>query len=538
MSANVLDRALTRRQFLKATAATAALATLSDRLLSSQPQLVAEAASVPAQDEWLHSLCRMCTQNKCATLVHVKDGVVVQIEGDPAGPLNLGTLCPRGNAAIFNLYNPYRVKSPVKRTNPQKGLDQDPKWVEISWDEALNAVSDRLKKIISEDPRKVVFSTGFGSQQNVYGPVSNTFYSVLGMPGDNKVPSNGPMCSVHLASCMVQAAFTNGPDHIHCNYLITVGSSIGANWATSGGSVRAVMDALDRGMKLVVVDPRAGKEAAMGEWVPIRPGSELAFMLGLINVMLYEIGLVKLDVAFLKRRSNAPYLIGTNERYVRDSSTKKPLIWDPTDSKAKVFDDPTIKDYALEGEFQVAGQTVRTGLTLIKSELKSNTPEWQETITTIPAATVRRIANEFVAAAQVGSTITLDGIEFPLRPAMIWPKRGALDQQDGGYVMFAAKVINELVGAMDVPGGDQNTQTWGPFLKPTEDGTVTPVMEGIGTPWKFPPDNVQLSSFFPFKHSSPYLAWRVILDPKSLLFAIRSRDDVQLCQQSDGQQRR
>ena len=80
--------------------------------------------------------------------------------------------------------------------------------------------------------------------------------------------------------------------------------------------------------------------------------------------------------------------------------------------------------------------------------------------------------------------------------------------------MFAAKVANELVGAMDVPGGDQNTQAWGPVLKPTEDGTVTPIMEGIGTAWKFPPDDVQLSSFFPYKHSSPYLAWRVILDPK------------------------
>ena len=92
----------------------------------------------------------------------------------------------------------------------------------------------------------------------------------------------------------------------------------------------------------------------MGEWVPHSPGSELAFCLGMINVMLYEIGLAKLDVNFLKRRSNAPYLIGAGERYVRDPDTKKPMIWDPTDNKAKVFDDPTIKDYALEGELSVA----------------------------------------------------------------------------------------------------------------------------------------------------------------------------------------
>lgn len=503
---------VTRRNFLKASAALAAAGALGGKTL-----LVPRADAAPAaagQEAWLHSHCRVCTQPKCATLVHVKDGVVVGIEGDPASALNEGTLCPRGQGAIFNLYNPYRVKMPVKRTNAQKGLDVNPGWQEISWEEALNTVADRLKKIKAEDPRKIVFSTGFGSQGNIYGGVANSFYAALGIPGDNKVPSNGPMCSVHLASCMVQAAFTNGPDHVYVNYLITLGSSIGPNWGTASGPVRGIMNALDRGLKLVVVDPRAGKEASLGEWVPIRPGSELAFELGLINVMLYEIGLARLDVNFLKRRSNAPYLIGAGERYYRDPVTKKPMVWDPTDNKAKVFDDPGIKDYALEGEFTVGGQKVQTGFSLLKAEVKSNTPEWAEQISTIPAATIRRLANEFVNAAQVGATVQLDGIDFPLRPAMIWPKRGALDQQDGAYVMFSAKVINELVGAMDVPGGDQNTQTWGPFLKPNEDGVVTPVQEGIGTAWKFPPDDVQLSPFFPFKHSSPYLAWRVILDPK------------------------
>lgn len=514
MNDSYRSHGITRRQFLKASAATATVLAVSDKLWAGKAGSLVQAASVPGQDEWLHSHCRMCTQPKCATLAHIKNGVMVGLEGDSDSPLNAGTLCPRGQGAVFNLYNPYRVKAPLKRTNPQKGLDVDPKWTEISWDEALNAVAQRMQKIKSEDPRKLVFSTGFGSQGNIYAPIANNFYAALGIPGDNKVPSNGPMCSVHLASCMVQAAFTNGPDHVYCDYLITLGSSIGANWATASGPVRGLMNAIDRGMKLIVVDPRAGKEAGLGEWVPIRPGGELAFELGIINVMLHEIGLAKLDVNFLKRRSNAPYLVGANERYVRDVATKKPMVWDPTDNKAKVFDDPTIKDYALEGEFAVNGDTVHPGFTLIKAEVKSNTPEWSEQISTIPAATIRRIANDFVAAAKIGSTITLDGIEFPLRPVQIWPKRGALDQQDGGYVMFAAKVINLLVGAMDVPGADQGTQNWGPVLKPTEDGTVTPVQEAIGTPWKFPPDDVQLSSFFPFKHSSPYLAWRVILNPK------------------------
>ena len=272
MNGNILTQALTRRQFLKTSAATAAVVAGSGALFGQKSSLLqTAAAAAPAQEEWLHSLCRMCTQNKCATIVHVKDGVVVGIEGDPSSPLNVGTLCPRGQGAVFNLYNPYRTRAPVKRTNPNKGLDQDPKWVEISWDEALNTVADRMQKLKAEDPRKIVFSTGFGSQGNVYGAVSNNFYTTLGIPGDNKVPSNGPMCSVHLASSMAQAAFTNGPDFVYCNYLITLGSSIGANWGTSSGAVRGLLDAIDRGMKLVVVDPRArAKKPRWENGYPIR----------------------------------------------------------------------------------------------------------------------------------------------------------------------------------------------------------------------------------------------------------------------------
>jgi anaerobic selenocysteine-containing dehydrogenase len=517
MSSNILDRRLTRRQFVKTAAAVAAVAAGSGKLWGGR-QLLVEAstpgAPATAQDEWLKSWCRMCQNPVCSTLVHVKEGVVVAIEGDPQSPLNQGTLCPRGQGAVFNLYNPYRVKAPMKRTNPNKDLNEDPKWVEITWDEALNSVAQQLQKTAAKDPRAIVFTTGFGSASDYHGAIISGLIAAIGIPSANQVPTNGPLCSTHIAVRMTQGgAHTNGPDYNYCNYLITMGSSMGANWATSGGPVRGVMNAIERGMKSVVVDPRMGKEASMSEWVPIRPGSELAFELALLNVMLYEIGLAKLDVTFLKRRSNAPYLVGAGERFYRDPATKKPMLWDLTDNKAKVFDDPSIKDYALEGEFQVGGQTVQPGFALVKAGMKSYTPEWSEPLTTIPATTIRRIANEFVAAAQVGSTIQLDGVDFPLRPAMIWPKRGALCQLDGAYVHFASKLINELVGAMDVPGGDTGN-IYGANLKPNEDGLVAPTTEAVGTAWKFPPDDVQLSPFFPFRHTDPFIAWRAIIDPK------------------------
>ena len=73
------------------------------------------------------------------------------IEGDPSNPISKGKLCACGQSAIYNLYNPYRVLAPMKRTNPKKGLDQDPGWVEISWEEALSSC-----RTLAQDPcRKI-----------------------------------------------------------------------------------------------------------------------------------------------------------------------------------------------------------------------------------------------------------------------------------------------------------------------------------------------------------------------------------------------
>jgi anaerobic selenocysteine-containing dehydrogenase len=68
----------------------------------------------PPTDEWLPGFCVMCMQADCGTRVHVRDGVVVNIEGNPDSPTNRGTVCPKAISAIMGLYNPYRVKTPLK----------------------------------------------------------------------------------------------------------------------------------------------------------------------------------------------------------------------------------------------------------------------------------------------------------------------------------------------------------------------------------------------------------------------------------------
>ena len=127
------------------------------------------------------------------------NGVVVKVEGDPDSPISKGRLCPRGSAGVMNLYNPYRVKAPMKRTNPEKAVDNDPKWVEISWDEALNTVGEKLKACKAKDPRGLIVNESFGSKET---RARTAFQQASGTP--NMVGSHGPTCSVHYASNIVQ----------------------------------------------------------------------------------------------------------------------------------------------------------------------------------------------------------------------------------------------------------------------------------------------------------------------------------------------
>ena len=297
----------------------------------------------------------------------------------------------------------------------------------------------------------------------------------------------------------------------YCQYLITIGGSLGPNIG-SAHSTRALAGARKRGIKMVVVDPRCSHEATMAhEWIPIRPGTDLAFALALLNVVLNEVGIF--DEPFLKRRTNAVYLIGEDGYYATDAATGKPLIWDPLDSMAKTFDDPSVRDFALEGRHRVDGRTLTTAFTLIKESVRGYSPEWAESITTVPAGTIRRIAREFVEAAHIGETITLDGVELPFRPALVKGERGSLGKYGGAYQHLVHKMLNMLVGSLDVPGGDLGSET-GPVLNPGPDGVVAPKREAIPVLFKYPPD-VDLAQYYPNRHTLPHMAWKVVLDPAS-----------------------
>jgi anaerobic selenocysteine-containing dehydrogenase len=427
----------------------------------------------------------------------------------------------------MGLYNPYRVKTPLKRTNPKKGLHEDPGWVEISWDEALDMVAERLKAIRETDPRKLVVWEGWGCSDSLfitpkevekstnYTRPGIIFADAFGTP--NQVGSHGPLCSIHFAANLVHGQH---PEYItdleHCRYLIAPGRTVGPNIAIPGATDR-FLDAIEEGLKLVTLDPRCSAEGAKAyRWVPIRPGTELAFALSMIHSILYEIKTV--DEWFLKNRTNGPYLIGPDGYYVRHPESGKPLVWDTLDNQGKAFDDPSIRDYALEGSYRVNGTDARPAFDRIKDSMKPYTPEWAETVTSVPGEMIRTISREFVDHARIGATVTIDGFEFPLRPAQFGGSgRGTCSHQGGMYFDLTGKIINMLVGAVEVPGGITGNRNPGPgpwTLEPDEDGIVKPILEAVGTPFKFPPDHADMGEFYPHKHTAPYMVARSVVDPE------------------------
>ncbi len=403
------------------------------------------------EDVWIPSACSIC-YNQCGILVHRVNGVVVKIEGNPESPLGLGRLCPKGLSGIMMLYDPHRLNVPLKRTNPEKGIGVDPGWVEISWDEALEIITGKLKKVREEDPRKLIMTGCIPSMWPLTFAMA-TFMPAFG--SSNVFFSDGHQCgnAEHLLAGTLHGALTTNPDLEHCDYLIMFGCHCGtAAYYAFTTMAQRMADARARGMKLVVVDPMmnaAGEKA--DEWLPIRPGTDGALALAMLNVLLNETGIY--DREYLREHTNGPYLIGPDGHYVRSGENGKPLVWDESRGAAGTCEEVESHQNAIEGAYTVGGVECRPAFQLLKDHVQNYTPEWAEKITTIPAQVTRRIAREFGEAASVGSTITIDGVQLPSRPASLVYFKGSHGHNHAWLTSLAIELLCEVVGASNVPGG-------------------------------------------------------------------------------------
>lgn len=415
--------------------------------LVSSPKASPLSTSVPHEDVWVDTACDMC-YCPCGIRVHRVNGVVTRIEGNPEDPQSRGKICAKGQAALMGIYNPKRVKKPLKRTNPDKGIGVDPKWMEISWEEALNTVADYLKEIRARDPRKLIltsFDTG--------GPlaIGRAWQSAFGTTAYWSAAAVHCGAALHTMAYATNATFHSEVDLDYCNYCILFGSQHGHGVGLSANiNTQKMAEARRRGMKLVVVDPMCSTAAAKAdEWLPIRPGTDAALALGMVNVLLNELAVY--DGDFLKRQTNATYLVGPSGLYVRDKHSGKPLVWDGEDGGARPYDKGG-KDPAIEGRYEVDGVPCRPAFELLKEHVKSYPLERVAEITTIPVETIRRVAKEFAQAAQVGSTIVIEGKALPYRPVAVQTYKGSQQHKHGGMAALAMQLLNLVLGAIYVPG--------------------------------------------------------------------------------------
>jgi anaerobic selenocysteine-containing dehydrogenase len=450
-------------------------------------------------------MCRMCLHG-CGILVHVVNGVAVKIEPDPNNPDNLGRLCPKGNAGLGRQYDSSRIMHSLVRTNSERTWEADPKWKEVSMDYALDLVAEKLRPILKKDPRTLVCSFGDFQRYWTWAWPSGAFGSF------NFFSTLGTSCGggYHGINGAFEGTFATIPDYKYCNYLIQIGAGDGfeAHLHLSGTAKR-VADARMRGMKLVVLEPRLGSASAKAdEWIATRIGTDSAFIMSIMCVMVHELD--KYDKEFLKTNTNAPYLIGPDRLFMKDSAGKA-LVYDSSDKVVKSYDDPSLKEPALNGSHIVNENiSYKTAFQIFADKLLDYKPERVEKITTVPKVTIRRIAKELVEAAKIGSTIEIEGRTYNYRPVAIQWYRGSHAHNHSYLDNFTYKMINTLLGNIDMPGGHLGVPLgWSPVdwkgdcsidkIEKGENGIVKPWLYELRgpIPFKYPPDRYQMTEYFP-----------------------------------------
>ncbi|HKK91686.1 MAG TPA: molybdopterin-dependent oxidoreductase, partial [Desulfobacteraceae bacterium] len=413
------------------------------------------------EDKWVNTTCGVCYCG-CAARVRVVNGVPVKIEGikeSTMGGVGAG-LCGKGVAGLMYYHDPNRLKKPLRRTNPEKGIGVDPMWKEISWEEALDEIATRMKKIMEDDPNKIMFTNQ--TMRASDGPHNHPYIyaKAFGVEDNgNFIIGGGSLhCgnAAHMLGGLIHGAWSIAPDWRYTQYVLKWGSSKGTGSGHSAmTNARLRADAVRGGIKEIVFDPMgnfAGGKAT--QWVPILPGTDTAVGLAMANYILNTLKIY--DTTYLKAKTNLVYLIGEDGTFVRDETSNKPLVYDENQQTIKAFDDPSIaawEDFALEGEFSYQGEPVRPCFEALKEHLKQFTPQWASEISTVPVGTIVKIAKEWVDHAQIGSTITIDGKNFPFRPVSSVTFRGAQGHSNGIHQVAAIDLLSQLVGAEDVPGG-------------------------------------------------------------------------------------
>lgn len=388
---------MSRRRFLRlATGVAATAAALGSGrglryFLEDEAERTKLSFETAENEKIVPTVCLLCPSG-CGMLARVADGNLVKLEGSPMHPVNLGALCPKGQAAPELLYNPDRLTGPMRRVG-ERGAGQ---WESISWDEAAQIVTENLEDL-RKNGRPERAALLYGETRGQMRGFLTHFMSAIGSP--NAISHD----SLNIEVAKLGMLFTQGIydlpayDLENSNYVI----SFGANLLEAGRNPQRTVSGLsylrrgraDRG-KVVVFDPRQGVTGAKSdEWIPLTPGTDAALALAIANVIITT---GQFDSDFVNN-----YSFGFDDFTDDDGRQHKGY-----------------KNYVLE----------------------NFDPRRVEQISGVPATTISRIAGEFAGN----------------KPAVaILPAKGGLlnGSLNGLAAAMAIHSLNALVGAIETRGG-------------------------------------------------------------------------------------
>ncbi len=434
---------ISRREFLKIATVTSAAALASQTgvghliIKESDPLSLAKDMVSDSNLKVRYFVCRICGGGCVLKGYVTKDGGrLVKIEGDSRDWVSHGTPCVKGKSSLKMLYDPNRLKKPLIRTNKDRGFIKDdngalvsvidPKWKEVTWDEALDLVADKIAEAIREwGPQSIVF-IGHGKG----GALAN----LIGTPNIVK----------HHTTCHstwdvgLKPIFGGVPnaDMVNSRLIISFGFDQGAGKSKNPFSW-LFAEAKKNGAKIVVFEPRLSETANKAdEWIPIKPGTDVVVALAMINTIIEK---ELYDIEFLLKYTNAPLLIDIDTNsYIKDEEGNL-MVYDKGLGKPVSFTNASSPTLIWNGEYN--GKNVATAFYLIKERVKSYTPEWAENISGVPASKIISIAEEFATT----------------KPASIphWKRSGGTgpNRAQGIETYKAIAILMTLTGNIEIKGG-------------------------------------------------------------------------------------
>ena len=437
--------------------------------------------------ERVHGYCSLCIA-RCGCTATVEDGRFVRLDPDPAHPTGQA-LCAKGRAAPELVYHPQRLTHPLRRTRP-KG-DPDPGWQRIGWDEALDLTANGMRAIAERHgPQSVVFSLSSPSTTAIADSAGyvRRLMNAFGTP--NAVTSLD-VCGWGRAFATrytygigsVGAGGAGGamPDIANTGCLVLWGYNPSISRLTHA---TATVEALKRGMKLIVIDPRhAGLASKADLWLRVRPGTDGALALGLANLMIQS---GRFDRDFMRTWSNGPHLVradtgrlltgrdlghdGDNRLVAWNSSHGRAVFYDP--SQGRYEGDST--ELALEGEYRLAtpqGEVVcHPAFELYSALCRRYSPEVLEETCWIPRAQLEQAARLLWDARPVsyyawsGHEQHANATQTARAMSLLYALTGSFDAR-GGNVLFPSPPAKAITGE-DLPAAKRPAPVLGVERRP------------------------------------------------------------------------